>query len=314
MAQNQVMRAARFHEYGGPDRLVVEQVPVPEPGPGAVLVRIHAAGVNPFDWKLRAGLLQQWMPIPLPAGSGSDVAGTVAAAGPDVTAFATGQAVYGMAETGSYAEYALAATKDIAPKPNRLSFDEAASVPVSAVTAWRALFDAAKLEAGQRVLVQGAAGGVGLFVVQLARWRGAHVVGTASAANQDFVRSLGAETAIDYQSTRVEDAVHDVDVVIDTVGGDVLANSYGLLRRGGTLVTMAGQPDEEIARARGIKVESPGRAAEAGPILRQIGDLLETGQIKPVVGKVMPLAAASQAQALSETGHGRGHVVLHVMD
>jgi len=193
-----------------------------------------------------------------------------------------------------------------------LSFEEAAAVPVGAVTAWRALFDAAQLQAGQRVLVQGAAGGVGLFVVQLARWKGAHVTGTASAANQDFLRSLGAETAIDYGATRVEREVHDVDVVIDTVGGEVLQNSYQLVRPGGILVTIAGRPDEGAASGRGIRVARVGPAADTSGILQQVGDLLDSGQIKAFVGKVMPLAAAAEAQRLSETGHGRGHIVLKV--
>jgi NADPH:quinone reductase-like Zn-dependent oxidoreductase len=312
MAQNNMMRAVRFHDYGGPEQLVVEQMPVPQAGPDSVLVRIKAAGVNPVDWKLRSGALRQYMPVPLPAIPGRDLAGTVVEVGAGVTAFQAGQAVYGMAETGSYAEYAVAAVKAIAPKPERLTFDEAASVPVGAVTAWRALFDAAQIQAGQRVLIQGAAGGVGLFAVQLARWKGAHVIGTASGANQDYVRSLGAETVINYQATEVASAVHDVDVVVDTVGGNVLESSYQLVRPGGVLVTIAGRPDEKTAQERGIRVASLGPIAEEGSYLRQMGDLFQSGELKTYVGKVLPLSEAAQAQALSETGHGRGHIVLHV--
>jgi NADPH:quinone reductase-like Zn-dependent oxidoreductase len=314
MANDHTMQAIRFHDYGGPDKLVMEQVPMPEPGPGVVLVRVHAAGVNPVDWKIRAGWMREFRPIPLPSGTGRDFAGTIEAVGPGVSGFSKGQAVYGMASTGSYAQYALASVNDIALKPERLSFDEAASVPIGGVTAWRALFDAAKLTAGQQILVQGAAGGVGLFAVQLASWKGAHVTGTASGANQEFVRSLGAEKVIDYQKTQVSDAVHDMDVVLDCVGGDVLAQSYQLARRGGILVTIAGRPDDNMAQPRGIRATSVGPASEAAGFLRQLGDLLQSGEIKPYVGKVLLLDQAAQAQALSETGHGRGHIVLHVAD
>lgn len=312
MAENRMMQAVRFHEYGGPEQLVLEQVPVPQPGPGTVLVRVHAAGVNPVDWKVRAGWMRQFRPIPLPAIPGRDFAGIVEAAGPDATAFAVGQAVYGMADSGSYAEYALASTKQIAPKPERLTFEEAASVPIGAVTAWRALFEAAQIEAGQRVLVQGAAGGVGLYAVQLARRKGVHVIGTASTGNQSFIRSLGVETAIDYRTTPVASTVYDVDVVVDTVGGEVLESSYQLVQRGGVLVTIAGRPNEDAARARGIRALSVGPAAEASGILREIGKLLESGQIEAYVDKVLPLGEARQAQESSETGHGRGHIVLQV--
>lgn len=307
------MRAVRFHDYGGPEKLVIEQVSVPQPGDGSVLVWVHAAGVNPVDWKIRAGWMREFRPIPLPSGTGRDFAGVIEAVGPGVTGFTKGQAVYGMADTGSYAEYALASVKDIAPKPHALSFDEAASVPIGAVTAWRALFDVANLEAGQDVLVQGAAGGVGLFLVQLARWKGAHVTGTASAANQEFVRSLGAK-AIDYRATPVENVVHGMDVVVDAVGGDVLAKSYQLLRPGGILVTIAGRPDEEAARRYGVRTANLGPVSGASDVLRQLNDLLQSGTIKPHVEEVLPLDQAADAQRLSETGHGQGHIILHVAD
>jgi NADPH:quinone reductase-like Zn-dependent oxidoreductase len=314
MAQNQTMQAIRFHDHGGPDQLVMDQVPMPEPSQGQVLVRVYAAGVNPVDWKIRAGWMREFLPTPLPAGTGRDFAGMIEALGPGVTGFMQGQAVFGMAESGSYAQYVVASTNHIAPKPDRLSFDEAASVPVGGVTAWRALFDAAHLQTGQRILVQGAAGGVGLFAVQLAAWKGAHVTGTASGGNADFVRSLGAEQVIDYRTTPVQNAVHDMDVVLDTVGGDVLEQSYGLVRSGGILVTIAGRPDDEKAGQRNIMATSVGPAAESASILRELGQLLQMGKLKTYLQKVLPLDQAGQAQSISETGHGRGHLVLHVAD
>ncbi len=306
------MKAILFHDYGGPEQLAMEDVPVPQPGPGAVLVRIHAAGVNPVDWKIRAGYMRQFRPIPLPAIPGRDLAGVIQAAGAGVAGYAPGQAVYGTGDTGTYAEYALAAPANIALMPGSLTFEQAASVPVGLITAWRSLFDAGQFQPGQRVLVQGAAGGVGLFVVQLAAWKAGHVIGTASSGNVEFVRSLGAETVIDYTTTCVADAAHAVDVVVDTVGGDVLAESYGLVRRGGILVTIAGQPDEAAAQERKITVTRPGMATAGGTILRQAAELFDTGRLKPYVREAVPLAEAARAHAEGESGHGRGHYVLKV--
>ena len=305
------MRAVRFYEYGSPDVLVVEQVPRPEPGAGEVLVRVHAAGVNPIDWKIRKGLMRQFRPIPLPSTPGGDLAGIVAAVGPDVTAFQPGQAVYGVGN-GSYAEYALAPASNLAPKPRNLSFDQAASIPIGARTAWNGLFDAGGLQPGQRLLVLGAAGGVGLYAVQFGRWKGAHVTGTTSTPNLDFVRALGAGDVIDYTTTPLADAVQNVDLVFDTVGGKALAEAVAVVRPGGMLVTIAGQPPEEEARQRGIRVARVSPPPNLSALLQQITALIEAGEVKPVIGQVFPLEEARQAQALSETGHGRGRIVLHI--
>jgi NADPH:quinone reductase-like Zn-dependent oxidoreductase len=312
MATDHQMKAVRFHDYGGPDKLVLDEVPVPQPGQGSVLVRVHAAGVNPVDWKMREGYMRAFWEISMPSGTGRDFAGVIEVLGQGVSGFSQGQAVFGTADTGSYAQYVLASTKNIAAKPSNLSFEEAASVPVGGVTAWRALFDAAELKAGQRVLVQGAAGGVGLFAVQLAAWKGAHVTGTASGGNVDFVKSLGAEQVIDYRTTNVENSIHGADAVLDCVGGEVLQQSYGLVRPGGVLVTIAGQPDQDKAQQRGIRATSLGMAAETADILRQLADLLQSGKLKTFIQKVLPLDQAAQAQSISQTGHGRGHLVLHV--
>ncbi|HLX39534.1 MAG TPA: NADP-dependent oxidoreductase, partial [Ktedonobacteraceae bacterium] len=207
----QTINAIQVHNYGDADQLRLEQIPVPEPQEGEVLVRVHAAGVNPMDWKIRSGMLKNFMPATFPYAPGADLAGVVAKIGPGVTAFQPGQAVFGRSSKGSYAEYSIAPASTLALKPSSLSYDEAATIAVGATTAWQGLFDHGKLQSGQRVLILGGAGGVGLFAVQFARWKGARVVSTASTRNVDFVRSLGAETVVDYTTTAVENVVHDVD-------------------------------------------------------------------------------------------------------
>jgi NADPH:quinone reductase-like Zn-dependent oxidoreductase len=302
------MHAVHTEDYGGPEVLKLVEAPVPQPGEGQVLIRVHAAGVNPADWKYLSGVMKKYMPLSFPWMPGLDGAGVVEALGAGVTQFRPGQAVYGPM-AGAYAEYTVAPASDLQIKPDRLSFEEAASVPVGALTAWGSLIDTVNVQPGQKVLVQGAAGGVGLFGVQIARWKGAQVIGTSSSANVDFVRSLGAE-AIDYSEGPFEKIVHDVDVVFDTVGGDIPQRSLQVLRRGGTLVTVAAQWPEDFGKAEGIRAVRGGRAAVAS--LKDITQLIEEGKIKTAVFKVFPLADARQAQELSKTGHGRGRIVLHI--
>ena len=307
------MRAVRFHEYGPPDVLVLDEVPRPEPGEGEVLIRVHAAGVNPVDWKFRAGYLRQFVPLELPSTPGLDVAGTVEAVGPGVEGLAPGQAVFGRG-SGTYAEYAVAPVTSLARKPENVSFDQAATIAVGGITAWVGLFHAADVQPGQRVLVQGAAGGVGSYALQLARWKGAYVAGTASAANLEFVRSLGADEAIDYSAGPVERAVSGVDVVFDTVGGEVMDRSWQLLKPGGILVEIAGMPNEEAARQHGVRTSGVQGPQESSGILWELAEQISSGAIRAEVGEVFPLEEAARAQALSETGHGRGRIVLHVAD
>ena len=310
---DQTMRAVRFHDYGPPEALVVERVPRPEPGEGEVLVRVHAAGVNPVDWKFRRGDMRNFRPLQLPSAAGIDLAGTVEAVGPGVTAWQVGQAVFGSG-SGAYAEYAVAPAGNLAAMPRTLTFDQAAAAPIGARTAWTALFDAAGLQPGQRLLVNGAAGGVGHFAVQLGRWKGAHVIGTASAANVDFVRSLGAETVVNYAATSVEDAVRDVDAVLDTVGGAGTERLLRVVKPGGVIVSIAGPVPEEVAQQRGVRVGRVPPPPSPGALLKRIAELIESGTVAPVVGKVFSLEEASRAHALSETGHGRGRIVLHIAD
>ena len=234
------MQAVRLHSFGGPEVLVLEEVPRPQAGVGEVLIRVHAAGINPLDWKARAGHVQAWLPHRLPLIPGWDVSGVVEEVASDVTAFEVGDSVYGMLDfmrDGAYAEYVAARTLNLALKPKSIDFTQAAAVPLASLTAWQSLFETAGLRSGQIVLIHGGAGGVGHFAVQFAKWKEAKVIVTASAANENFLRQLGAHEVIDYRNTRFEKTVHDVDVVLDTIGGDTQQRSWQVLRKGGILVT-----------------------------------------------------------------------------
>lgn len=307
------IQAILVHNYGGPEQLKLEQIQRPEPQAGEVLVCVHAAGVNPVDWKIREGWMKDFRPMQFPYIPGVDLAGVVEELGPGVTTFQKGQAVFGQSSKGAYTEYTTAAVGTLVLKPKTLNFDEAAAIPVGATTAWQGLFDYGGLQAGQRVLIQGAAGGVGSFAVQFARWKGAHVIGTASTSNVDFVRSLGAERVIDYTSTPVEQAIHDVDLVLDTVGAHTLESSVQALKRGGTLVTIAGQPPEEKVRERNVRVASFS-ARVSSELLQTFARLIDEGQVKVFVGAKFPLRDAQRAHELNQSGHGRGRIVLHIAD
>jgi NADPH:quinone reductase-like Zn-dependent oxidoreductase len=305
----EMMRAVRFHDYGPPENLVVDEVPRPAPGEGEVLVRVHAVGVHPFDWKLRKGLMREFMPVPLPHTPGADFAGVVATVGPGVEGLQVGDEIYGSAQA-TYAEYLTATVDAIGRKPANLTFVEAAAVPIGAATAWASV-EAADVQPGQRVLVHGGAGGVGQYVVQLARHRGATVIGTASADNADLLRSLGAEQVIDYAGSRFEDIVRDVDAVIDTVGGELIDRSLPVVRKGGVVATIAGQPSQQRAAELGIRAISV-RGKITADVLDRVTALIEDGTLRVQVSKVLPLDAAAEAHATSETGHSRGRLVLEV--
>jgi len=306
-------QAIRIHDYVGSEGLKLEQVQLPEPQTDEVLVRVLAAGVNPVDWKITEGYMKNFRPLQFPYIPGRDIAGIVEEIGPDVTAFQKGQAVFGQSAKGGYAEYTLASVNTLALKPETLSFEEAATIPVGATTAWQGLFDHGNLQAGQTVLIQGAAGGVGLFAIQFARWKGAHVIGTTSTHNVDFVRSLGAETVVDYTSTAVEQVVHDVDLVLDTVGAATLPSSVKAVKNGGTLVTIAGQPDEQKVRERNIHV-ALFSAQVSSKLLSTFAKLIQEGQVKVAIEATYPLSNVGQAHEHSKSGHGRGRIVLHVAD
>jgi NADPH:quinone reductase-like Zn-dependent oxidoreductase len=307
----ETMKAVQIHEFGGPEMLRLEEVPRPEPGANEVQVRIHAAGVNPVDWKIREGKMGK---IPLPSIMGVEFSGEIEALGPEVTEFRVGEAVFGSVSdaSGSYAEYALAPVSQIIEKPAALDHVHAAAVPLASMTAWQALFDEAKLRKGQKVLIHAAAGGVGGFAVQFARWKGAYVIGTASGSNADLVRSLGAHEFIDYRATRFEDVVRDADVVFDTIGGETQERSWKVLKKGGVLVSIVQPPAEKIAAAHGARGIFMRQDATRAEELRQIADLVASGQIKVIVETILPLREARKAQELSQSGHARGKIVLAI--
>jgi NADPH:quinone reductase-like Zn-dependent oxidoreductase len=308
------MKAMRLHAYGGPEVLAFEDAPRPQAGAGEVVVRVHAAGVNPLDWKVRAGHVKAWLQHKLPLIPGWDVSGVVEAVAPGETAVKVGDAVYGMLDferDGAYAEYVAARALILALKPNSIDFTQGAAVPLASLTAWQSLFEVARLQSAQAVLIHGGAGGVGHFAVQFAKWKGAKVIATASAANESFLRELGADEVIDYRSTKFEKAVHDVDVVLDTIGGDTQLRSWQVLRRGGILVATLGISSPEAARDRGVRGEGILVHPDATQ-LGQIAALIDEGMVKPAVAKVLPLAEASRAHELSQTGHVRGKIVLQV--
>ncbi|HTP60045.1 MAG TPA: NADP-dependent oxidoreductase [Spirochaetia bacterium] len=301
------MKAVRYHEYGDSGKLSVESVPRPEPKAGEVLVHVRYSGVNPVDWKLRSGMYKAFMPVTFPSTPGREFSGLVEEVGQGVTNFSKGQKVFGTAN-GSYAEYVVTPAANVAPIPDGVTFEQAASIALGAITASGVLEDA-DVKPGQTVVVVGAAGGVGLFAVQLAKAKGAKVYGVASKGNQDFVRSLGAEP-VDYSAGPVSAKVKDADVVIDTVGGDALESAFTLVKKGGLLLTVAGRPSEEKAKQLGITAKSSGSKG-SGP-LPGITEMLAAGKLITAPGKIFPLAQAGAAQDLSQAGHGRGRILLRV--
>ncbi len=314
------MKAVRIHEYGGPEVLRYEEAPAPEAGDGDVLVRVHAAGVNPIDWKIRDGKRKERLNYTLPMIPGWDVSGTVERLGTGVTSFRVGDEVFArpdIARDGAYAEYVVVRAKELAQKPRSIDHVHAAAIPLAAVTAWQALFDApvpyasAGLTRGQTVLIHGAAGGVGTFAVQLAKWKGARVIATGSAHNEGFLRDLGADEIIDYTKRRFEDLVHGVDVVFDTIGGDTQARSWSTLAPGGVLVSIASPPSDELAKKHAVRGAYVFMQPDAVQ-LTEIARLVDAGQIHPVIADVLPLELAREAHETSQAGHVRGKIVLEV--
>jgi NADPH:quinone reductase-like Zn-dependent oxidoreductase len=305
------MKAIRIHGFGGPDVLEMDDVPIPQPGEDELLVRIRAASVNPVDYKIRRGIPwvnREMLPITL----GRDLSGTVESASAGIDLFDDGDTVYAMLggiDRGSYAEYVLVRPDEAAPKPKRLSHIETAAVPLAALTAWQGLFDHGHLEAGQTVLIHGGSGGVGHFAIQFAKVTGATAFTTVSAQNLDFVRELGADRAIDYQSQRFEEIARDVDLVLDLVGGETQERSWSVLKPGGILVSAIGEPPREMAmqhRAHGVGY----RARANGGQLAEIGRLIDQGKVRPVIMATYPLAEAGHAHERLERGHVRGKIVL----
>src|SRR6266516_7320755 len=311
------MKAIRIHGRGGPERRVYEDVPQPHPGQGEVLVRVYATGViaSELSWdetyETKAGS-KRVLPIP-----GRDLSGVVEEVGPGTPTLTKGSQVYAMTDygrDGAEAEFTIALPSELAPKPRTLDYVQAAAVPLTALTAWQALFEHASLVAGQTVLIHGAAGGVGVFAVQLARWTGAHVIATASARNRDFLRELGADGIIDYTTTRFEEVVHGVDLVFDLVGGDTLQRSWQVIKPGGVLVSVVSPPPPPaVTKGHDVRfawfVVEPNRDE-----LIHIGALMDAGHLRPIIDTVFPLAQARQAYEQAAKGHTRGKIVLRVRD
>src|SRR6266513_351869 len=311
LAAQTAMKAIVIHSSGGPEVLKYEDAPRPQPKDDEVLIRVMAAAVNPVDVFIREGRSNQFPLIP-----GMDVAGVVEQVGNKVTKFKRGDAIYAYLsfdEQGGYAEFAVAKQDHAALKPKSIDFEQAAAVPLAATTAWQALIEKAGLTAGQTVLIHGGSGGVGTFAVQIAKARGAKVIATASTANQDLLKQLGVDQPIDYTTTKFEDVVKDVDVVLNAVRGDTLARSYGVVKKGGIIVSITGQPDPGELEKHGIR----GAGLSAHPdakVLEELAKLIDAGKITPIVSAVMPLVDVAKAQEEIASRHTRGKIVLKIAE
>lgn len=311
-----MMKAVRLHEYGGVEAFKYEDAPRPQPKDDEVLIRVIVAGVNPVDAKLRSGAFKSMMRLQMPWVPGLDVSGVVEKAGAKVSKFKTGDAVFAclnMKSHGGYAEYVVANEAQLCAKPTGITHEGVGALPVAASTAWQALVEIAKVSAGQAVLIHGGSGGVGVFAIQIAKAKGAKVIATASAANQSFLREIGADQAIDYKASKFEDTAKDMDVVLDTVGGDTLKRSYGVVKKGGIIVSVVQPPDPAELKAHEIRGEVF-LVSSSGAMLGELAKLVDEKKLKPVVTKVFPLAEAGKAQEAIETGHTRGKLVLRVAD
>ncbi|HEY9003995.1 MAG TPA: NADP-dependent oxidoreductase [Mucilaginibacter sp.] len=309
------MKAVRIHEYGGPEVLELEEAPMPEPARDEVLVKVYATSVNPVDWKIREGARKEKFPADLPLIPGWDVSGVVEKVGENVHQFKKGDEVYGRPDPtkdGAYAEYIVVKANQLGRKPKSIDHINAAAVPLAGLTAWQGLFDRGHLEKGQKVLIHAASGGVGTFAVQFAKWKGAYVIGTSSAANISFVKQLGADEVIDYHNENFEDKLSGIDLVFDTIGGDTQRRSIQVLKNGGRLITTLKPEFQAEAKEKHIYLE--GYTAQSYPEqLEKTAGLIDEGLIQPVVSMVLNLEDARRAQQISEEGHVRGKIVIKVV-
>jgi len=309
------MKAIRIHDFGGPEVLRVDEIEQPEPNVGEVLIEVHAASINPVDYKIRSGAFPAFERSQLPVTLGRDVSGVVVRCGKDVEELHSGDAVFALLEAvrGAYAEYVAAPAAICAAKPHSLDHVTAASVPLAGLTAWQGLFEHGQLQAGQHVLIHGGAGGVGHFAIQFAKAKGARVATTvAGASDRDFVRSLGADDIIDYKEEAFEERVRDVDLVLDLIGGETQKRSWAVLKGGGCLVSTLGQPPDREAhkhRARGVGFLAQPNASQ----LREIARLIDDSRVRPIVRACFSLEEARTAQQRVEQEHGMGKVVLRVV-
>ncbi|HZM22252.1 MAG TPA: NADP-dependent oxidoreductase [Anaerolineales bacterium] len=310
------MKAVHIHDYGGLDVLHYEDASRPTPGAGEVLIRVHATTINPFDCAVRAGYMGQYFNYTFPLILGTDVSGVVEEVGEGVTNVSPGEIVYtraGVYKDGAHAEYVLAFAADIVAKPQSLDHIHAAALPHVTLTAWQGLIEFADLSAGQTVLIHAAAGGVGHIAVQLAKWRGAKVIGTASV-NLPFLDELGVDQAIDYSATAFEDVVQDVDVVLDLLGGETQQRSWKVLKPGGILLSTVQPPSQEIAMAHGVRQRMIGTSPPIRKVLTEAAKMVDDGHLKPFVSAVLPLQEIQKAHEMIEGRHTRGKIVLQVVN
>lgn len=303
-----------MHTRGGPESLVYEDVQTPAITPGDALIEVHAAGITPTEFTWNSIFTTRDKKERLPIIPGFEVSGKVSKVSPGVSDLAIGDEVFGLLNfwrDGCAAEYVAARASDMALKPVSLDFVQSAAIPLSGLTAWQALFDHANLSPGERVVIHGAGGGVGTYALQLAKWKGAHVIATCSKSNADLASELGADEVIDYTKTRFDEVLRGVDAVLDTVGGDTLERSWGILREGGTLITIADDAPKEKAAAFGVRGVSmlvqPSRAQ-----LIELSRLVDSGKLRPIISGVFPLSRASEAYQKGLAGHSRGKLVLKV--
>lgn len=313
-AESAQMKAIVVHQYGGPEVLKYEDWARPEPKENEVLIKVIASGVNPADPLIVSGKYAKEFGTHLPLTPGYDIAGVVEKTGARITKFKIGDPVYAFVLWGGgWAQYAVATEGEAALKAKSLNYIDAASVPLAALTAWQALIDTAKLSAGQTVLIHGGSGGVGSFAIQIAKARGAKVIATASTANQDLLKQLGADVTIDYTKAKFEDIAKDVDVVLDPVGRDTLTRSYGAVKKGGFIVSLVARVDQAEMAKHGIRGASLAAKPNAEE-LAEIGKLIDEKKIKPIVSQVLSLADAVKAEEQAATHHTRGKIVIKIAE
>jgi NADPH:quinone reductase-like Zn-dependent oxidoreductase len=305
------MKAIRVQAYGGPEQLRFEDAPAPLAVDGQVLVSVRATSVNPFDLKLASGIFREKIPLTLPYIPGGEFSGVIDDVAPDVVGFKKGDAVFGNCPSGAYAERLAVSADTVANKPDKLTFTDAACIPLAGQTAWQALFDQGELRRGETVLIHAAAGGVGTYAVQLAHWAGARVLTTASASNREYLTELGADEVIDYKATPFESVAKDVDLVLDLLGGQTQAKSFGVLKKGGRLVSTVQPPPQPEAQKHGVRATFFSMKPSSAGLIR-LAELIESADLKVVVSQVLPLRDAPRAWTESKSGHVRGKIVLEV--
>lgn len=309
------MKAVVLKEYGNVNNLNYEEVEKPLPKDDEILIKVRVSAVNPVDWKIRDGF-GETLGLNLPIILGCEIAGVVEATGADVQKFKTGDEVFGyisLTRNGGYAEFAIAKESEIVQKPQNIDFENAAAIGIAALTAWQAIFDTANLTSGQKILIHGGAGGVGSMAVQLAKAKDTYVLTTASSKNEEFVKDLGTDEYIDYTKQKFEDVARNVDVVLDTIGGDTQERSFQILKKGGFLVSTVAPPSKELAEKFGIKAEMLGVRPNIEQLVA-ITKLVEEGKIKTHIETVLPLSEVKKAHELSQSGHTRGKIVMKVSD